>query len=109
MAALSQETQTLWGFVQYVSSNPYKDFGSMTEQDFVDMAVLYADANNMESDGIAIPGTDRTGPYLGDADAANLFSLCYWPVKGGGTSTAAQYGTKVSADIAYYPEQHKGS
>ena len=107
MAALSQETQTLWGFVQYVMSNPKKTFGGMTEQDFVNMAVLYADANNMGSDGIAIPGTDRTGPYLGDAAAANLFSLCFWPKPAGGTSAVAQYGTKVSANIAHYPEQHR--
>lgn len=109
MAALNQETQTLWGFVQYVMSNPFKDFGNMTEQDFVDMAVLYADANDMQSDGIAIPSTDRIGPYLGDTANSNIFTLCYWPKKGGGTSTVVQIGTEVSADIAYYPEQHKGS
>lgn len=76
-----------WGFCWYVRHNPYKTFSGMTEDDFVNMAELFAAENSTE-----LTATDP-GTYT-DVE---------WP----GTITAAQ--DTASCDQANYPEKHKGS
>jgi hypothetical protein len=80
---------TLWGFAWYVRHNPFKTFGSMTEQDFLDMVKLFASENN------AVSSTTTTDP--------GTYTNLTFP----DSLTATQ--TTTICDQANYPEKHKGS
>jgi len=79
---------TFWSFAWWIRHNPFKTFGSMSEQDFIDMAELFAATNSEE-----LSATDPGGTYTG----------IEWP----GGITAAQ--TTTSTDQSTYPDQHKGA
>lgn len=104
--ALNAETETFWAFVHYVTHNPHKAVGGMTNLDIVEMAKFFADANDLGSEGVAMPD-GYVGAYLGDTTAGNIFTAAHFPVAAGGTGAQA-YATTAAINAAWYPERHRG-
>lgn len=110
MAALNDETETFWAFVHYITHNPYKAAGGMTNLDIVAMAKFFADANGLQDEGVAMPD-GYVGAYLGDVTGeppTYIFTNAQFPISGGGGGAQA-YATTAAIDVAWYPERHEGS
>lgn len=108
--------QTFWGFVMYVTNNPFKSIDNMTEDDFWAMVEQFA-AVNVTASTITV-ATDRAlADYYGYG--AVDFGTLDFPKKNGTTSRWATDGAGVACSTTYalnmtavkqasYPEEQAG-
>ena len=106
MAAPSAN-ETFWGFVWYVTHNPTKTFGGMTQDDFLAMADVYQKVN---TDAITDALTKTTGG--GWVIPAGAYTDAEYPstlatVVAAASSLTATNTTAVT-DQAHYPDRHEG-
>ncbi|MDD5062206.1 MAG: hypothetical protein PHN44_08015 [Candidatus Marinimicrobia bacterium] len=109
--AAPNANKTFWGFVFYLTRNPFKSSG-MTRDDILNMAEKYAVANSDAITDYEASGVFRIADAAFMADSG-AFTDVEWPDKDGGAGTTAAVGILAtgldspSIDSAWYPEQHQ--
>jgi len=93
-----------WGFVWYITHNPFKPVNGMTIEDIDKMADLYY-ASNATIINQAKPYTS-----IYETNTAAAFTNADFPDKDGGDGTGIAATTAPAAiNQAVFPETHKGS
>lgn len=95
---MAQSDEAMWAFEHYLTHNPHKPVGGLTNDDITAMADLFY-SYNTTAVGTARPAIDAN------------FGDCDWPDKTAVADAGGVQATRdqVSIDQARYPESHRGA
>jgi hypothetical protein len=109
--------QTFWGFVMYVTNNPYKSMDDMTLDDFWEMVKQFAAVNVTASTITVATARDLADYYgygavdFGTLDFPKQGTTSRWATDGNGVACSTTYALNMAAvkQASYPEEQAKGA